>query len=157
MIGYLSSKGMQKVFQDWAEADPNIKQFGYGNFYDQNGKIKIEQKYPGMYVQPINSIIDGNTIRRSYQIIIYDVPFESVENENDIVSDCEEYAFRLNRFLSNKSDTFLVFGQPVITPFRDKFLDDVSGVMIDITIEFNGDLNDCNDPDYLFNINENNI
>lgn len=156
-MNYLSLKGMQKVFEQWATADPNISQFGYGNIVDQNGTLKVNQKYPGCWVQPQSSTIVGNTILRSYQIIFYDVPYESSDNENDIISDCEEYAFRLNRFLLEKSDTFIVSGQPTITPFRDKFLDDVSGVQVDIAIEFNGDLEECNDPDYSFGINENEI
>jgi len=157
MIGYLSLKGMQKVFGEWANSDPNIVQFGYGNIVDINGTLKVNQKYPGCWVQPNSSVIVGNTLLRNYQIIFYDIPFESVDNENDVISDCEELAFRLNRFLLNKSDTFIVNGQPIITPFRDRFLDDVSGVQMDITIEFNGDLNDCEDPDYSFGINQNNI
>lgn len=156
-VGYLSLKGMEKVFQQWATSDPNIEQFGYGNIFDQNGKPKIEQKYPGCYVQPILTSIVGNTVIRNYEIIIYDLPFESSDNENDVVSDCEEYAFRLNRFLLTKSDIFNVNGTPTITPFRDRFLDDVSGVLMLISIEFNGDLDECNDPDYSFGINENEI
>lgn len=157
MLGYLSLKGMERVFEGWASSDPNISQFGYGNFFDQNGKIKVEQKYPGCYVQPVSTTVVGNTVLRNYEIIFYDLPFESADNENDVVSDCEEYAFRLNRFLLTKSDIFNVSGSPIITPFRDRFLDDVSGVLMNITIEFNGDLDECNDPDYSFGINQNDI
>lgn len=157
MIGYLSQKGMEKVFESWASYDPNIEQFGFGNFFDQNGKIKVDQKYPGCYVQPISTTIVNNTIVRNYEIIFYDIPFESQDNENDVISDCEEYAFRLNRFLRTKSDIFNVSGQPIITQFRERFLDDVSGVLMNISIEFNGDLDECNDPDYSFGINQNDI
>lgn len=158
MLGYLSLKGMQKVFEQWATADPNISgNFGYGHLFDINGNIKIEQKYPGCFVQPISTTVVKGTVVRNYQIIFYDLVFESQDNENDIISDCEEYAFRLNRFLLKKSDIFYTLGDPNITFFHEKFLDGVAGVTMDVRVEFNGELSDCDDPDYGFNITQNNI
>lgn len=157
-IGYLSLKGMQKVFEQWAAADANIQgHFGYGHLFDINGNIKIDQKYPGCFVQPLSTTVIKNTVVRNYQIVFYDLVFETPNNENDIISDCEEYALRLNRFLINKSDIFYTVGSPTITNFHEKFLDGVAGVTMDVQIEFNGDLDDCNDPDYSFNIQQNNI
>jgi hypothetical protein len=158
-IQYLSQNGMNKVFEQFVTADPNISSYGFGQMFNQNGEPKQSQRYPGMWVNPTRTDVPNNNyvVNRSYQIAIYDVLASDRSNENSIMSDCEEYAFRLIRFLRNKSDVFNVAGVPVITPFGDKFLDDVSGVIVDIVIEFNGEVSDCEDPDYNFDIKFNDI
>lgn len=162
-IGYLSQNGMNVVFGQWATADPNIQQYGFGQLYNQNGEPKVSQTYPGLWVQPqqtVSNAPDFYTITRNYQILIYDLVFyrgSTASNQNFIISDCEEYAFRLIRFLKSKSDIFDVVAQPTITPFADRWLDDVSGVIIDIQIEFNAQTSNCDDPAYTFNIQNNSI
>lgn len=159
MIGYLSQNGMNTVFNQWATADPNIEQYGFGQLYNENGEPRATQKYKGMWVNPVNTSVNEYTIDRAYQILIYDVVFDddAGDNENRIISDCEEIAFRLIRFLKSKSDIFDITTPPTVTPFSDRFLDSVSGVIIDLTIEFNGESSNCEDPDYLFNIQNNTI
>lgn len=159
-MNYLSQNGMNKVFEQWSTADPNISSYGFGQLYNQNGEPKVEQKYPGMWVNPVNSVVDEYIVNRNYQILIYDVTYvigTNSSNQNAVISDCEEYAFRLVRFLKDKSDVFDVVGSPTITPFTDRFLDDVSGVIIDLTVQFNGESSNCNDPDYSFNIKYNDL
>jgi hypothetical protein len=82
---------------------------------------------------------------------------EGESNQNKLISDCEEIAFRLVRFLRDKSELFTINGIPNIVPFSDRFLDDVSGVILTVDIEFNAESSDCNDPDYNFNIKSNDI
>lgn len=160
-IGYLSQNGINKVFGQWVEADPNLKQYGFGQLYNENGEPKVKQVYPGLWCNPVQTTTNEYSIVRNYQILIYDVVYqdgtEEFTNQNKVISDCEEYAFRLVRFLKNKSDIFDVAGSPTITPFTDRFLDDVSGVILTIDIEFNGDISYCEDPDYSFNITQNDI
>ena len=134
-MNYLSLNGIETIFSQFVEADPNLKQFGFGQLYNQAGKPKVEQLYPGMWTQLTTSTTVGDyELNRSFQVIIYDVPFD---NHNKVISDCEEYAFRLIRFLRLHSDDFYLVGNPTISPFTDKFLDDVCGVIVDITISTN--------------------
>ncbi len=158
-IGYLSMNGINGVLGQFAQYDPNIESYGFGQLYNQNGEPKTTQKYPGMWVNPVQTNYTEYSLERRFQIIIYDLVFENEggTNQNKLVSDCEEIGFRLVRFLRSKSDTFEITTDPVIQPFSDKFLDDVSGVIIDITIVSNAESSDCNDPLYNFTIKENNI
>jgi hypothetical protein len=160
-IEYLSQNGMNKVFNQWSVADPNVNQYGYGQLFNENGLAKPQQIYPGVWVNPIVSqVVSDYAIQRDYDILIYDVVYvasDGQSNQNKIVSDCEEIAFRLVRFLKNKSDVFDIIGQPTITPFADKWLDAVSGVILNVQLVFNGEVSDCEDPDYSFNIKTNNI
>jgi hypothetical protein len=154
MIGYLSMNGTNKMFNQWADADPNVNSYGFGQLYNQNGEPKVSQKYVGMWVQPISTTPEEYILIRNFQILIYDVTYDNV---NLVISDCEEIALRLIRFLKNKSDIFNISGTPNIQPFTDRFLDDVSGVIIDLSIEFNGESAICDDPDYSFIIKSNMI
>lgn len=160
-IGYLSQNGMNKVFEQWATADPNINQYGFGQLYNENGLPKTEQIYAGMWVNPVRTEVTTDyALQRTYEILIYDLIFlaqDGTSNQNKIVSDCEELAFRLIRFLKNKSDVFDIVGVPTIQPFADKWLDAVSGVIINLTLVFNAEYADCEDPDYSFQIKTNDI
>ena len=160
MIAYLSQNGMNQVFSQWSDIDPNISQYGFGQLYNENGEPKAKQKYPGMWVNPTNTFVGEYTLTRSYQILIYDLVFISAEgesNQNKLISDCEEIAFRLVRFLRLRSDIFTINTTPTIVPFSDRFLDDVSGVILTVDVEFNAESSDCEDPDYNFNIKSNDI
>lgn len=161
MIGYLSSNGMNKVFEQWATADPNINQYGFGQLYNENGQPKAEQIYAGVWVNPVRTDATSEwAIQRTYEVLIYDLVYlasDGTSNQNKVVSDCEEIAFRLIRFLRHKSDVFEVAGVPSIQPFSDKWLDSVSGVIINLTLNFNGESSDCEDPDYSFSIKTNDI
>lgn len=160
-IGYLSQNGMNKVFEQWATADPNISQYGFGQLYNENGLPKTEQIYAGIWVNPVRTeVVSDWALQRTYEILIYDLVFlsqDGVSNQNKVVSDCEELAFRLIRFLKYKSDVFDISGAPTVQPFSDKWLDAVSGVIINLTLVFNGESADCEDPDYNFQIKTNEI
>lgn len=154
-MNYLSLNGIETILSQFVSADANLKQFGFGQLYNQSGEPKVNQVYPGLWAQLTTSTTQGDyQINRTFQILIYDVPFD---NHNKVISDCEEYAFRLIRFLRLNSDDFYLSGDPVINPFTDKFLDDVCGVIVDLTISTNMESSDCEDPDYSFNIKTNNI
>jgi hypothetical protein len=155
-IGYLSQNGMNKVFNQFTDYDPNLNQYGFGQLYNENGKPKIEQVYAGMWINPTQTIVTSDyAIQRNYEILIYDLVFISEageSNQNKVVSDCEEIAFRLVRFLKNKSDVFDISGTPTIAPFSDRWLDAVSGVIVNLSLIFNGESSTCEDPDYSFDI-----
>jgi hypothetical protein len=156
---YLSQNGMNNVFKQWANTDPNINQYGFGQLYNENGQSKVNQIYPGIWINPVNTSVNEYSLIRNYQVLIYDLVYDNDEgtNQNKIVSDCEEIAFRLIRFLKEKSDIFNVSGTPVVQPFSDRWLDAVSGVIISIDVEFNGESSDCDDPDYNFDIKSNDV
>lgn len=161
-IGYLSQNGFNNVMNQWSQSDPNINQYGFGQLYNENGLPKVEQVYPGLWCNPtITQMLSDYAIQRNYEILIYDLVFVNAttgeSNQNKIVSDCEEIAFRLIRFLKQKSDVFDVNGQPTIQPFSDKWLDSVSGVIVNLSLAFNAESADCEDPDYSFNIKTNEI
>jgi hypothetical protein len=159
-IGYLSQNGMDTVFSQWSQTDPNVNQYGFGQLYNENGEPKVKQVYPGMWVNPTQTTVNEYALTRSYQILIYDLSFVSAagdSNQNKVISDCEEIAFRLVRFLRLKSELFTITTVPNIVPFTDRFLDDVSGVILTVDVEFNAESSDCEDPDYNFNIKSNDI
>jgi hypothetical protein len=52
---------------------------------------------------------------------------------------------------------FDIIGNPTIQPFSDKWLDSVSGVIINLSVQFNAESSDCEDPNYSFDIKTNEI
>lgn len=157
---YLSQTGMSQIFQQWATADPNINQFGYGLFFNENGETKAQQVYPGVWVNPQGTTPQSDwAITRQYQVLIYDLVFNDASgnsNQNSVVSDCEELAFRLVRFLKQRHD-LIYLNSWSVQPLSDRWLDKVSGVVLDLTIEFNFQWSDCDDPTYGFAIKYNEV
>jgi len=158
---YLSQKGMSQVFEDWASADPNINQFGYGQFFNENGEPKAKQLYPGCWVNPQSTNpISDYAFTRKYQVLIYDLVFVDalgLSNQNDVVSDCEEFAFRLVRYLKETAGDIINLQTWSLQPLSDRWLDKVSGVILDLTIEFNFQFSPCDDPTYGFPIKYNEV
>ncbi len=148
MINYLSLNSLSDLLNQWVTIDKNIQTYGFGLLSDVNAHIKSDQKYPGMWVQPTPATMNETVVNRTLQIVIYDLPTD--EGGVSPVSDCEEIAFRLIRFLTDRNgefeDTFQLTGTPVVTPFfREKYLDGLSGVMVDLQVETAADWNSCND------------
>lgn len=152
MSPYLSINEIKSIFKTYSENDPNIKSFGFGQLFNENGEPKQSQVYPGMWVNPLSSLPNMSemgmiTLNRNIQICFYDIKLSDSTNEVDIISDCEEYALRFTRWLRNANDPEInILQTPTITPFTDKFLDDVAGVMVDFVIEFSGNNDYCSDP-----------
>lgn len=149
---YFSQISIRKLFNDYVANEVNLKSYYFGQPYDINGQPTIQQKYPGMLVTPQETIVSEHILQRNYQILIYDILDFEKSNEIEVMSDCDEFALRLIRFLQYRSEGFYAFGQPTITPFVDKFLDDVAGVILDVQIEFNNQSEDCSDPNPIFPI-----
>jgi hypothetical protein len=158
---YLSQKGMSQVFADWASADPNINQFGYGQFFNENGEPKVKQVYPGAWVNPQSTEpLSDYAFTRRYQVLIYDLVFLDNlgnSNQNDVVSDCEELAFRLVRYLKETAGEIIDLRSWSLQPLSDRWLDKVSGVILDLTVEFNFQFSNCDDPTYGFPIKYNEV
>lgn len=156
---YLSLKGIETALRKYSQSDPNIKSFGFGQLFDVNGKIKTEQLYPQMWVSPINSqpVISQNgfiTVNRTFEVLFYDIRLADGTNEIQVVSDCEELGMRFLRWLMTANDPEInVISSPTITPFTEKFLDDVAGVTYNMVIEFSANADDCDDPNTTTNIN----
>lgn len=159
MNSYLSLKGVKIALQKWSQSDPNIKAYGFGQIYDINGQPKTEQLYPQMWVSPQQSqpVLTANgmhVVNRSMQILFFDTKLADNTNELQVISDSEELAFRFIRWLMNSNDPEInLLQNPTITPFTDKFLDDVAGVMVDFIVEFNGSNDYCSDPNSSTSIN----
>lgn len=146
MINYISLEGIDKLFNEWATNDPNIKgHYGFGQPFEVDGKPKMDQRYPQMFVIPGTTTLT-NVTTREYQIMFYDIKTSDNSNFIHVISDCGEYAARFWRWLLHYSEDITVVQPPTYTYLNDRFLDDVAGVIMNITIQTSGDINYCNDP-----------
>lgn len=149
---YFSLNSIKKLFQDYVSNEVNLKGYLFGEPFNINGEPVFKQVYPGMLVTMISTSVTDYTLNRNMQVILYDILNEDSTNVIEVQSDCEEYAFRLIRFLRETSDGFYTIGQPTVTPFVDRFFDDVAGVILNVSIEFDGQSENCSDPNHPFNI-----
>jgi hypothetical protein len=158
MSNYLSMNGVKKTLELWATNNPSLKHSGFGQPFNVNGEVKLQQRYPQMWTQPVSStpVLNNTqgiiTFNRNLQILFFDTKLADNSNEISVISDMEELAFQFCRWLMNNNDDIDMISSPTITPFTDKFLDDVAGVILDVVVQFNGDSIGCDDPETSFTI-----
>ena len=84
-MNYLSLNGIETILSQFVSADANLKQFGFGQLYNQSGEPKVNQVYPGLWAQLTTSTTQGDyQINRTFQILIYDVPFDNHNNHTNL-------------------------------------------------------------------------
>ena len=147
---YFSTNSIKKLFQDYVTNEVNLKSYIFGQPFNQNGEPIFKQVYPGLLVTPLSTIASEYALTRQYEVVFYDILDEDKLNLIDVQSDCEEFALRLIKFLRNFSSDFELIGDPNISFFVDRFLDDVSGVILTVSINSNADSNECDTPNGSF-------
>ncbi len=154
-MGYLSLTKVKSIFQEWATNDPNIVQYGYGDFWDGNAKPKVEQKYPGMFISPISTTDiqarnnQSSQLKRQFRVFFFDLVFNNID---EVHSTTEELALRFGRWLKNLEDEIELVSISTLEPFKDEWVDDVAGYTFQFELEFIATDLDCGDPENTINI-----
>ena len=126
-----------------------INQVGYGNLSDLNTPEDEEPPvYPYAFINPVSLNQTNNTSSLSINLIIMTQTYENISSELIEQSNCIKYIndiiSRININLVNPQVEFLT--PFTITPFKERFSDDVVGATANITINYSSLFNDCDSP-----------
>lgn len=136
-----------KIFSDFADSHLQINSFGFGEVYEANGNPKVTGNTPTLWVFPTQATPLENTTIYSFDVRCWDLVTKGEENENDVLSDCQQTLFDFIQFIKH-NDIFdiNVSGDPSLTPFTEQLADDVTGWECSIDIEVNSINSDCMIP-----------
>jgi hypothetical protein len=148
----VTTNNLIKLFSDFALYHKQIKGFGFGELFEQNGISRVQDKYPQLWVVPQSSTVKDFTIEEVFTIAIFDVPKKDESNENEVLSDCKEIAVDLVRFMRNFSKSVDVVGDVQLLPFTERFSDVATGWNFDLTLELDAENDLCSMPVDLFQL-----
>jgi len=82
-----------KIFSDFADSHLQINSFGFGEVYEANGNPKVTGNTPTLWIFPTQATPLENTTIYSFDVRCWDLVTKGEENENDVLSDCQQTLF----------------------------------------------------------------
>ena len=145
----MNYKEIVDLIKNTCEEHYFINQVGYGNLSDLNTPEDEEPPlYPYAFINPVSISQSNNTGSLSVNLIMMTQTYENETNELIQQSNCIKYIndviAHINMNLDNPDVEFVT--PFTITPFKERFSDDVVGATANITINFSSLFNDCTSP-----------
>jgi hypothetical protein len=137
---------IKKDFEDYSNAHEQIKTFGYGQEFEQIGNENII--YPLMWVVPVSANLNDTTLSRVFRVIIADRVRKGEQNEVEVESDTQLICLDTLAYWTRMGENqgFEIGTSVSLTPFWEKWTDEVTGHFIDISIDEFYDYNSCSIP-----------
>jgi hypothetical protein len=137
---------IKSEFELLASGHYQIHSFLYAQEFEQQAYENLI--YPLMLVYPIGGNLSGTTYSRNYRVIIADRVLKSEGNELEVESDTQLIALDTLAYWMKlgQNERFNITSSNTITPFWEKWGDEVTGHFVDIGIEEFYDFNSCAIP-----------
>ena len=132
------------LFKVIATSHKQINSFVYGDIGELDTYDNII--YPVLIVSPITSEVNEYTINHTYRLAVADLVNKDEVNQVEVWSDTQQILTDIAKIFRYDDVSFYLLNQPILTPFKDKWDDDVSGWQGDYEIEFDYDSSECNVP-----------
>lgn len=137
---------IKSSFETLASGHYQIHSFLYAQEFEQQAYENLI--YPLMLVYPLGGTLSGTTYSRNYRVIIADRVLKSEGNELEVESDTQLIALDVLAYWMKlgQNERFTITSSNTITPFWEKWGDEVTGHFVDIGIEEFYDFNSCAIP-----------
>ena len=137
---------IKSSFELLASGHYQIHSFLYAQEFEQQAYENLI--YPLMLVYPLGGSLSGTTYSRNYRVIIADRVLKSEGNELEVESDTQLIALDVLAYWMKlgTNERFTITSSNTITPFWEKWGDEVTGHFVDIGIEEFYDFNSCAIP-----------
>ena len=137
---------IKSEFELLASGHYQIHSFLYAQEFEQQAYENLI--YPLMLVYPLGGSLSGTSYTRNYRVIIADRVLKSEGNELEVESDTQLIALDVLAYWMKlgTNERFSITSSNTITPFWEKWGDEVTGHFVDIGIEEFYDFNSCAIP-----------
>jgi hypothetical protein len=137
---------IKSSFELLASGHYQIHSFLYAQEFEQQAYENLI--YPLMLVYPLGGNVSGTTYLRNYRVVIADRVLKSEGNELEVESDTQLIALDVLAYWMKlgQNERFSITSSNTITPFWEKWGDEVTGHFVDIGIEEFYDFNSCAIP-----------
>lgn len=127
---------IQKL-NDFATNHQQVHSFGFGDLWEieasgaKNGTV--------MWANVVSGSVDvtGKQATMDFRVCIMDLVKKDESNENEVLSDCYLIALDLVAYLNyqNNWDNYTMSSNVPMTPFTERFDNDWSGWIVDVTLQ----------------------
>jgi len=137
---------IKSSFELLASGHYQIHSFLYAQEFEQQAYENLI--YPLMLVYPLGGSLLGTSYTRNYRVVIADRVLKSEGNELEVESDTQLIALDTLAYWMKlgTNERFSITSSNTITPFWEKWGDEVTGHFVDIGIEEFYDFNSCAIP-----------
>lgn len=137
---------IKSEFELLASGHYQIHSFLYAQEFEQQAYENLI--YPLMLVYPLGGSLSGTSYTRNYRVVIADRVLKSEGNELEVESDTQLIALDVLAYWMKlgQNERFTITSSNTITPFWEKWGDEVTGHFVDIGIEEFYDFNSCAIP-----------
>jgi PKD repeat protein len=137
---------VKSEFELLASGHYQIHSFLYAQEFEQQAYENLI--YPLMLVYPLGGSLSGTSYTRNYRVVIADRVLKSEGNELEVESDTQLIALDTLAYWMKlgTNERFSITSSNTITPFWEKWGDEVTGHFVDIGIEEFYDFNSCAIP-----------
>jgi hypothetical protein len=136
------------LFRNFAESHKQINSFGVGELWELTEK-NGDRVYSIMWMVIEPSSVTGNELIRNFTFVFADIVRPDESNENDVLSDEQQKALDLLSFLrfsDDIDDETDIIKSSTITPFTEKFEDNLAGCIVTVQIKQAFIYNYCDAP-----------
>jgi hypothetical protein len=132
---------IQKFYNEFgiiAASHSEINSYGYGEIGSINPQNQKDVIFPQLWVQAINTQVvlgksNGNDQRR-FILYCYDLTRQDEDNRISVWNTTELILIDVCRLVQYNSNGYKLVNNPILTPFEDRFSDNVRGYMCELVI-----------------------
>jgi hypothetical protein len=130
-------------------AHPFIHTYGYGNLSDiAVPETKEAPDYPYAFINPIQTSVTNKSFSATFNLIVMTQVLDNEDDELFGQSNCMKYINDiLSQFVLTNNDPLMSVSFPVnMTPFKERFQDDVVGATAVVTMSYGKPMSVCDSP-----------
>jgi len=144
---------IQKIvneFQTISASHSEIKSFGYGASFDIDKITSDKDLFPQLWVEPVNTQIilnrNNGVDQRRFIVYCYDLIRQDEENMISVWNTSELVLIDICRIFAYSSRDYKIVNNPILTPFQERFSDNVTGYFCEIVIQTPEIVGSCSIP-----------
>lgn len=144
---------IQKIvnqFETIAASHSEIVTFGYGAAFDIDSIKQDDDLFPQLWVEPVNTQIilgrNAGVDQRRFILYCYDLIRQDEENIISVWNTTELILIDICRKFAYSSQDYRIVNNPILTPFSERFANNVTGYLCEVVIETPGIVGDCYIP-----------
>lgn len=126
-----------------------IFEYGYGNISDiAKPDDEKAPDYPYAFINPVQTTLNPQSFSATFNLIVMTQVLDSEDDEIFGQSNCMKYINDvLSQFVMTNNDPLLAVSFPVnMTPFKERFQDDVVGATAQVTVTYGKGMSVCDSP-----------
>jgi hypothetical protein len=143
-------------FQEISDDHQEIFTFGYGNIDDIDTKTQgvdylgNADTFIGIWVDPLSTQLvmgrNNMVVQRRFAVYCYDLQRQDQENLYSIWNQTEQILIDVCRLFNYGSVDYKIVNNPILTPFKERFSNDVNGYWAELSIQTMDEGGVCNIP-----------